>query len=175
MNKLHKLFRKRALLTYLSTSFVFATFFLLISPASASFNANNVMDDGVFDNSGTMTAAQIDNWLNSNFGSGSCISTDHGFSAPQPIGYSPTGPTATGGFSYGNNVSAGTVIYDAATAYGLNPQVILTMLQAQEGLLDGSGTYGCTVTAYTQAMGYGCPDGGFFGGFSEVEDVLDVV
>ncbi len=137
-----------------------SSFMLMTRSAGASFNANNIMDDGVFDNVNTMNASQIDAWLNNNFGSSSCISTDHGFSAPQPIGYSPTGPTATGGFSYGGNVSAGTVIYDAAKVYGINPQVLLTTLEAQEGLLDGTGYYGCTPTAYTQAMGYDCPDGG---------------
>ena len=137
-----------------------SSFMLMTRNAGASFNANNIMDDGVFDNVNTMDASQIDAWLNNNFGSSSCISTDHGFSAPQPIGYSPTGPTATGGFSYGGNVSAGTVIYDAAKVYGINPQVLLTTLEAQEGLLDGTGYYGCTPTAYTQAMGYDCPDGG---------------
>ncbi len=158
MKIVKKLVSKKSFVTFMSLFFMIATVLFLVSPVKASFNANNVMDNGVFDNSGTMNATQIDNWLNSNFGSAGCLGTDHGFSAPQPIGYSPTGPSATGGFSYGSDVSAGTVIYDAATAYGLNPQVILTMLQAQESLLNGTGTYGCTATAYTQAMGYDCPN-----------------
>ncbi len=140
--------------------FVVAFSLAVVRNTSASFYASNLMDDGIFDNSNSMTASQIDSWLNTNFGSSSCISTDHGFSAPQPIGYSPTGPSSTGGFSYGSNVSAGTVIYDASKAYGLNPQVILVTLEKEEGLLDGTGYYGCSTTAYTQALGYNCPDGG---------------
>ena len=151
---------KKLLLLFGAVIFVLSSISLATRPVSAAFNANNIMDDGVFDNSGTMTAAQIDSWLNTNFGANSCISTDHGFTAPEPIGYSPTGPVATGGFSYGGDVSAGTVIYDAAKVYGLNPQVLLTTLEKEEGLLDGTGYYGCGVTAYTQALGYGCPDGG---------------
>ena len=160
MKRIKSLTLKRTFLLFGAFIFVLSSFILISRPVSAAFNANNLMDDGVFDNSGTMTAAQIDSWLNSNWGSASCISTDHGFAAPQPIGYSPTGPAATGGFTYGGDVSAGTVIYDAAKVYGLNPQVLLTTLEKEEGLLDGTGLYGCTVTAYTQALGYNCPDGG---------------
>lgn len=128
-------------------------------PAHASFNANNLMDDGIFDNTNTMNAAQIDAFLNT-FPS-SCISTNRGFTAPEPIGYSPAGPSATLGFTYGSDVSAGTVIYNAAKAYGLNPQVILTTLEKEEGLVTGSGTTsnpGCSNLRYSAAMGYLCTD-----------------
>ncbi len=120
---------------------------------AATFNPNRLMDDVIFSNADTMNTAQIDGWLNSNFGSTSCISTDHGFSAPDPTGYNPTR-----GFIYGGNVSAGRVIYDAAQAYGLNPQVLLTTLQKEQSLV--SGTSGCSTLRYAAATGYGCPDGG---------------
>lgn len=118
-----------------------------------TFTPNNLIYDGVFDDTGTMNAAQIDNWLNSSFGSTSCISTAHGFSAPDPTGYNPTN-----GFIFGGNVSAGQVIYDAAQAYGINPQVLLTTLQKEQSLV--SGNAGCSTLRYAGAMGYGCPDGG---------------
>lgn len=119
-----------------------------------TFNQNNIIDDAVFDNANSMSAAQIDNWLNSNFGSTSCISTSHGFGAPDPTGYS----ASTGQFSYSGNVSAGQVIYDASQAYGINPQVLLATLQKEQSLVTGSS--GCTVVGDTGAMGYGCPDSG---------------
>lgn len=127
-----------------------------LTPASAiadGFNQNHIIDDAVFDNTAAMSAAQIDNWINVNFGATSCISTSHGFSAPDPIGYNPTQ-----GFLYGGNVSAGQVIYDAAQAYGINPQVLLTTLQKEQSLVSGSA--GCSTLAYAAATGYGCPDGG---------------
>ena len=138
---------------------VTAVFFLHAGHALA-FNNNDLIDDGVFNNTNTMNAAAIDNWLNSNFPS-SCISTNNGFSAPDVIGYSPSGPVATGGFSYGSDVSAGTIIYHAAQVYGLNPQVILTTLEKEESLISGSGTSGnpgCSNLRYTAAMGYLCTD-----------------
>lgn len=121
--------------------------------AHADFNANDIIDDSIYNNTSTMNAGQIDNWLNGNFGSASCISTAHGFSAPDPTGYSPGG-----GFTYSGNVSAGRVIYDAAQTYGLNPEVLLVTLQKEQSLVTGGS--GCSVLGYTGAMGYGCPDSG---------------
>ncbi len=137
-------------------TFLVATIATLALPQSAfasSFNQNRIIDDAVFDNIASMTSSQIDSWLNTNFGSTSCISTDHGFSAPDPVGYNPTQ-----GFLYGGNVSAGQVIYDASQAYDINPQAILTTLQKEQSLVDGSA--GCSTLRYAAATGYGCPDGG---------------
>lgn len=131
-----------------------------VSSVSAAINYNDLMDDAIFNNSNSMGAAQIDAFLNT-FPS-SCISTNNGFSAPAPTGYSPST-----GFTFGGNVSAGTVIYDASQAYGINPQVIITMLEAQEGLVTGSGanivrnpsnSTDCGALAISSAMGYNCPD-----------------
>jgi len=125
---------------------------------SHAFTSNDLMDDSVFDNTASMSASQsypgsnIDAWINNNFPS-SCISTNHGFQAQDPTGYSPSG-----GFTYGGNVSAGHVIYDAALTYGLNPQVLLATLQKEQSLVSGGG--GCGTLAYAAATGYGCPDSG---------------
>src|SRR5437870_11289586 len=104
------------------------------------------MDDSIFDNANSMTANQIDIWLNTYFPN-SCISTNHGFSAPDPNGYNPSS-----GYLYGGAVSAGQVIYDAAQAYGLNPQVLLATLQKEEGLVRGDGPYGCSALAISASV-----------------------
>lgn len=132
---------------------VLTGFALLIQPmsAAAAFNRNNLMDDSIFDQKNSMNAAQIDQFLNSF--PNSCISTNRGFSAPNPTGYSPSG-----GYTYGGNVSAGTVIYSAAQAYDINPKVLLVTLQKEQSLVNGGA--GCTVKRYTAAVGYGCPDSG---------------
>jgi hypothetical protein len=116
-----------------------------------NFNQNNLIGDAVFDNANTMSTNQIDAFLNQF--PGSCISTDNGFQAVDPTGYSPTG-----GFTYGGNVSAGQIIYDASQAYGINPQVLLTTIEKEQSLVTGS--QGCSTLRYTAAAGYGCPDGG---------------
>lgn len=103
---------------------------LFPSSVSAAFNANDLMDDRIFNDSSSMTAAQIDAFLNSF--PGSCISTNNGFSAPDVIGYNPSQ-----GFLYGSPVSAGTVISHATQAYDLNPRVILATLQKEQSLVTG--------------------------------------
>src|SRR5438477_4538595 len=106
-----------------SVALVLALLATILFPAqgSAAFNANNLMDDSVINNTSSMNAAQIDAFLNS-FPS-SCISTAHSFTSPDVVGYNPSQ-----GFLYGSNVSAGTVINNAAQAYDLNPRVILATL-----------------------------------------------
>jgi hypothetical protein len=117
-----------------------------------TFNQNRIIDDGVFDNANSMSAAQINNWLNANFPS-SCISTNNGFSSPDPVGYNPSQ-----GYLYGGNVSGGQAIYDAAQAYGLNPQVLIATLQKESSVVSGTASYHCQYI--NTAMGYGCPDSG---------------
>lgn len=122
-----------------------------ITAHAETFNQNDVMDDVVFSNYNSMSADQIDGFLNGF--ANSCISTNSGFSAIDPTGYNPTQ-----GYLYGGNVSAGRVIYDAAQAYGLNPQVLLATLQKEQSLV--SGDAGCTTNRIAKSLGYGCPDGG---------------
>ena len=121
----------------------------------AAFTPNLIMDDGVFDNVGSMGAANIDNFLNNL--PNSCISANSGFMALEPNGYSPGS-----GFSYGSYVTAGKVIYDAAQAYGINPQVILATLQKEQAIVIGASNF-CNngdQNKYSAAAGYGCPDSG---------------
>jgi hypothetical protein len=119
--------------------------------AAAAFHKGKIIDDGIFNFSGAMNASQIDSFLNSF--SNSCISPNRGFSAPNPTGYSPSG-----GYTYGGNVSAGTVIENAAKAYDLNPRVLLATLQKEQSLVNGNA--GCSTLRYVGATGYGCPDSG---------------
>jgi len=120
-------------------------------PRASALTPSRLVDDVIFNNFNSMGAAQIDAWLNGF--SGSCLSPAHGFTASVPSGYSPST-----GFTYGAPASAGTVIYDAAQAYGINPQVLLTKLQNEEGLVKGDGPYGCSALAMSAAVGYQCTD-----------------
>lgn len=123
--------------------------------ASAAFNQSNLIDNSIFDNSQTMTANDIQNFLNGF--PNSCLSN---YSSPYPTSYS----------SYGANVSAATVIRRASDLWGINPQVILTTLEKEQSLV--SGNAGCAAWQYNSAMGMGCPDSGAcpapqYAGFSQ--------
>ncbi|MDO5049815.1 MAG: hemagglutinin [Actinomycetaceae bacterium] len=55
--------------------------------------------------------------------------------------------------------SAPSIINKAAKACNVNPQVLLTVLQKEQGLITASG-HNLSHDDYAIAMGYGCPDGG---------------
>jgi len=125
------------------------------SASAASFNQNQIIDDATFDNVNSMSASQIDSFLNSF--PNSCISPASGFQAIDPTGYNPSA-----GYQYGGYVTAGQVIYDAAQAYTINPQVLLTTLQKEQSLVIGAANF-CSngdENKYAAAAGYGCPDSG---------------
>lgn len=137
-----------------------AVLLLVCAPlaSAANFNQNNIINDLVFDNAGTMSPGQIDTFLN-NF-PGSCISLNSGFKAIDPTGYNPSQ-----GYVFGGYTSAGQVIYDAAQAYGLNPQVLLVTLEKEQSLVTGRNNFSGYCNngdqhKYTAAVGYGCPDSG---------------
>jgi hypothetical protein len=109
---------------------VVAAFGFAPQALAANVNYNNLIDDQVFD-AQTMTATQIDAFLNGF--PNSCISSSKGFRSPDPTGYN-----SSQGFTYGSKVTAGKVIYDAAHAYSLNPQVLLATLQKEQSLVTGS-------------------------------------
>jgi hypothetical protein len=138
----------------LTATFLFSTYTAPKARAD-TFNPNQIISAPVFDNYGTMSPTDINNFLNSF--PNSCISPNSGFTSIDPIGYNPTD-----GFIYGGYASAGQVIYDAAQAYGINPQVLLSTTQKEQSLVAGGAGY-CDngdEHKYAAAMGYGCPDGG---------------
>jgi hypothetical protein len=122
-------------------------FFFFKAFAATSYNASDIIDDGIFNNTSSMNIAQINAFLN-NFPN-SCISPNSGFNSPDPTGYSPSG-----GFTFGSSVSAGQVIYDASQAYGLNPQVLLATLQKEQSLITGSA--GCYYNTPNPAAYFEC-------------------
>lgn len=143
----------KSIITLIVVAFLSAIFLFAPNAYAAIIDHGNLIADHNFDSSSSMSALAIDTWLNTTYGSTSCISTNHGFSSPEPIGYTPTR-----NYSYGSAVSAGKVIHDASFVFGINPQVLLVMLEKEESLVSGS--VGCNSNKYATAVGYGCPDGG---------------
>jgi hypothetical protein len=166
---------RKAFFSSLTSTVAFMGLLLLpASQVSAAVNYNRLIDDPVFSKSSSMSASQIDSFLNSF--SSSCISSSNGFKAPEPIGYTPSG-----GFKFGNNVTAGQVIYVASKSYGLNPQVILSTLQKEKSLVSGGAgcypnnpnpswpksnspssghTFDCNIGGQTVTCTYACPYNG---------------
>jgi hypothetical protein len=118
--------------------------------AHATTDPGRIIDDAVFDNQNSMSAGAIQSWLQTNYPNG-CLTN---YQAPDPTGQFAQ-PSAWD--SFGGDVPASQVIADTAHIWGINPQVILTTLEKEEGLVSGHGAYGCASIAYETAMGYDCP------------------
>ena len=125
---------------------IFITLFVVNSQSAKAYSNNNLIDDAVFDNSGTMSAPAIQNFLNQF--PNSCLK-----------GYSDTMPDADpykAYFTYGGSGTAAQIIRRVADVWGINPQVILTKLEQESSLISGS--LGCPQKYFISSMGYNCPD-----------------
>lgn len=143
-------------------SCTFLALFPKISNASAviGFDAGNIIDDAVFTNKNSMSVAQIQSFLNSKvpscdtygtqtseFGGGTRAqwATSRGYSTPF---------TCLKDYTE-NGISSAQIIYSISQQYKINPQVLIVLLQKEQGLV--TDTWPLT-TQYKTATGYGCPD-----------------
>jgi hypothetical protein len=127
------------------------------SALAVSNYTNYLIDDDVFTQSNSMSAADVQNFLSSE-GSGLA-----GFSAVEDCG-STSGPHYAYYATYyycGHNASAAQIIAAAAQAYSINPRVILSTLQKEQSLVT---TPNPTSSQLNCAMGYNSCSGdtGFF-------------
>lgn len=117
-------------------------------PIDPAYN-NRIIDDLVFANSGSMSAQDIQNFLNSKVPV--CDTNHQGGLAQYPPPYTClkdyVDPTT--------GKRAAQLIYDEAVSRGLNPQVILATLEKEQGLVTDTWPY---PSQYKSAMGYGCPE-----------------
>jgi hypothetical protein len=149
-------------LPYFSTKYADATL--------AGFDAGNIMSDITMSSKDTMTVSQIQAFLNSKndcnnndyatylrYNSaaytyhwvGPANSNGHFVCMAQETFDQVTGlPAATG-------LSAAQIIYNAAQKYSINPQVLLVLLQKEQGLITDTFPHS---RQYQTATGYGCPD-----------------
>lgn len=95
-----------------------------------TFQKDFVISDHVLTNTNTMTVAQIQSFLDAK---GSCLAKPYNGSTPAQM------------------------IYNAAKKYGINPQVLLTRLQCEQGLITQKSA---TQKELDWALGVGCYDSG---------------
>lgn len=119
---------------------------------AADFAPGALVSDAMFYNSGTMQPSDIQNFLESK--EPSC---SPGYTCMKNYTESVTSRPADarcGAFS-GGMLSAARIIFNVATACGINPQVLLTMLEKEQGLVSAVAP---SSSRYRIAMGYACPD-----------------
>lgn len=130
---------KKFLLLGLSFIVSIAVCLLLTSNAKAATN-ERMMDDPIFDAGNSMSAADIQNFLNQ-FPS-SCLKN---YTDEFPYDYT----------NYSGNTTAAWIIRRASDLWGINPRVLLAKLEVEENMVTGSS--GCAPYQYASAMGFDCP------------------
>jgi hypothetical protein len=124
---------------------------------TSAFRAANIISDAVFFDSESMTAAQIQAFLN---GEGAnCHALSGGPACLKDYRLStvtrPADTFCTRQYTGAANESAATIIAKVATACDINPRVLLVTLEKELSLVTATSP---TAKQYTRAMGYGCPD-----------------
>ncbi len=163
----------------------------------SDFNPSRIIDDSVFYNNSSMTAAEIQSFLNSKvpicdtngtkpYGgtTRAAYGTSRGYPPPYTClkDYQQTVPTVTNGGSdlcknsiTGGTKSAAQILKDVSDACGINPQVLIVLLQKEMSLVTDDWPWS---RQYDIAMGYACPDSGpnnsancdseYFGFFNQI-------
>jgi len=131
---------------------------------TTGFNPGRIIDDYIFTDTSTMSTAQIQDFLNSKVSScdtnGSRPASDYGrpdlthaqYAATR--GWSAPPYTCLKDFSEGGR-SGAQIIYDTAQQFRINPQVLVVLLQKEQGLVTDTWP---VASQYKTATGYGCPD-----------------
>ncbi len=125
------------------------------APAQAltgsQFDAGNIISDAVFYDARTMSAADVQAFLNQKY-----TGCAPGYVCLRDYTTKTTSRPAESGLcsAYTGKASetAAAVIANVATACGVNPQALLVLLQKESGLVTS------TTPSYQTATGFGCPD-----------------
>ncbi|MGB4420680.1 MAG: hypothetical protein WBI29_02695 [Candidatus Saccharimonadales bacterium] len=130
--------------------------------------AGRIIDDSVFTNKSSMTASQIQTFLNtqmptcdtygqqlSEFG-GPDLNSDGKVQRWEwgKYYYNQTVFTCLRNYKE-NNISAAQIIYNVAQKYSINPRVLLVLLQKEQSLVTDDWPL---TNQYLHATGFGCPD-----------------
>ena len=131
------------------------------APPASAFDPGLIISDSVFFDFGSMTVTDIQKFLDSRVSA--CRSTDPAIDCLKSIKSEIPDTPATTSTEVGPcaaipanpAASAAEVIYSVAVACGINPKVLITKLQKEQGLVTSTKP---TSYMYRAAMGFGCPD-----------------
>lgn len=119
----------------------------------SKFQPGNIISDAAFFNSGTMSEVQIQSFLQSKVPT--CQSGYTCLKDWYDTSRTTSADAMCGAYSGGIRERASTIIFKVAQACGINPQVLLVMLQKEQGLVTHTWP---SDFRYQAAMGQGCPD-----------------
>jgi hypothetical protein len=132
-----------------------------LSPAAdiSQFDPGNIISDAVFFDRGAMNAAQVESFI-ANKGA-SCTVGNDGTPCLKNYRQDTTARAADrycAGYIAGRQETAGVIIAKVAMSCGVNPRVLLVMLQKEQGLVASTGGANLDSSRYRKAMGFACPD-----------------
>ncbi len=172
-----RIFKTLSLALVLFSTTILFGFFGHSAKAAANFVAGRIIDDVVFFAPNSMSAGQIQAFLNSKvptcdtngsqpseFGGGTRAQYGTSRGNPPPYiclkDYSQSVPAVAGDSFCGGSITAGTktaaqIIYEVGSACGINPQALIVLLQKEQALVTDDWPW---PVQYRSATGYGCPD-----------------
>lgn len=124
----------------------------------SKFDPGNIISDGVFYYSAAMSASEIADFIAAQ--DARCVPGSDGTPCLAAFAQDTTAKAADAycnGYQAATRESAATIIAKVAASCGINPRVLLVMLQKEQGLVTASGSQ-LVGNPYYKAMGYGCPD-----------------
>jgi hypothetical protein len=113
------------------------------------WNAGNIMSDAMMSNYKSMDAGSIQAFLRSKVPSCDTMGTKPGHTPKYGAPYTCLVDYSEGG------ASAAQIIWNISQQYKINPQVLIVLLQKEQGLITDDWP---TTGQYRTATGYGCPD-----------------
>lgn len=125
----------------------------IVKTSLAGFDPGNIISDSVFTDDSTMTASGIQNFLN-----GKVTTCRSGYTCLKDLKVSTQTKAADrlcSTYSGSSSESAAAIIYKVAKACDINPQVLIVMLQKEQGLVTHTWP---SDWRYNAAMGQACPD-----------------
>ncbi|WP_051701960.1 hypothetical protein [Mycetocola saprophilus] len=130
------------------------------APASAAdlskFDPANIISDDVFYNGNTMNAAQVQSFLESKVAAcapGNVCMRNLVMDTP-----SRDGDSYCKAYNGASRETAAQILVKVSQACGINPQVLIVLLQKEQGLITKSAPGPLGSYAWERATGYACPD-----------------
>ncbi len=134
----------------------------IVKTTLAGFTPGNIISDVVFTNKNSMSEAQIQSFFDSKVSR--CLGGTDEDGRPivclkdfKTTSVNRSADQYCQGYVGALNESAARVIHRVAQSCGINPQVLVVMLQKEQGLVTHSWP---SAWRFDKALGQGCPDGG---------------
>jgi hypothetical protein len=144
----------------------------IVAPAQAlsgsDFNPANIISNANFHNSAAMTQPQVQAFLSARVPT--CAPGAVCLKNYTQDTYTITGDSLCSTYYGAAGESAAAILSKVATACGINPQVLIVLLQKEQGLVTSTAP---SPGAYRSATGYACPDSAacdanYYGFFNQV-------